>query len=50
MDKMDMMGRLMAYGGTAPINGSQKKSPARHKLGALVIFCIVIRITSSSQR
>lgn len=25
MDKMDMMGRLVSCGGTAPINGSQKK-------------------------
>lgn len=25
MDKMDMMGRLVTCGGTAPINGSLKK-------------------------
>lgn len=24
MDKLDMMGRLVSCGGTAPINGSQK--------------------------
>lgn len=38
MDKLDMMGRLVSCGGTAPINGSQKKTPAHHKLGELVIF------------
>lgn len=26
MDKMDMMGRLVTCGGTAPINGSHKKN------------------------
>ena len=38
IDKMDMMGRLVACGGTAPINGSQKKSPVHYKLGVLVII------------